>query len=1268
MKKKHYLLAGLLALVAIAWLLVEQGGTLKAAGDYKIKIGSEQTAGTTDYIMKRKTVKATYTDSKGDTPVTGNIKWDVSDKSVLSINGADNATQVDLKAEGAGTVELSAVITYTDVDGKDKFATATRTIIVGYAVDEEPKNGFTQIKELSNESIMVLKVDDQGTLDFIFPAVGKLPTWESTDTKVVSMLVDPSKGDISEERNTSGNFRAVGTGKAQIKVTYTNAENKLDTIYIDVYVGPDVTYMTSDGTSIGSSISVKKGDLIYTGAILKDTPYTINQRVEWSVIQEKELVGDSQNPAGLIATSIYNPYLTVDARAGTYQVGVYTIGAYQKKVTSDILCKYFEMKVKAACRDYTNTNAIYLQVGDVYDIAEVFNMTVKDFNECFEVTTADTPKRFDYLDGNIIANSEGKQNIEIKLKAQMASKLQELMDDSSISEGQTYKLELNIYDSFHLDRTSVDLAVGARLKLQPLYGILGKITWTSEDESFVKVDQNGIITGVKETSGSVKVTASMKLPDGRVLKASCAVTVHKTAEEIKLSTTNLRLQLGQSSTIVASFMPTTITEIPGLQWLLTDDEIVSLDVNSKKSVIVTAKKAGTTILTAVNEDNYVSAYCTITVLSPITNISLQEGEELVLKLSQEAVKFHPEYDTKATDTKLKWSSSNTAVAKVDETGFTQLLSAGTTVITVIPEWNPHNVMAQCRLTVIQSATAFALNKHEITLEMGEKEKLEPAVKPDKAESTITWKSLNSKVATVNADGTVTAVAAGQAYIVANTENGFVDNCLVTVTQKASGIKLDNYNITINVGESYTVTATPNPATSTEKKFTWTSKEPSIATVKDGTVTGVSAGSTIILVKTKSGDVAYLYVTVKDKAKGMELNYPQKTIAKGDSFTLKPIFTPANTTNKKVTFTTSNSGVAKVNEKGKVTGVKGGSAIITAVSEDGGYVANCLVTVVQPVSKIKLNHTSYKLGLGKTVTLKASVTSNTSSNPKVKWTSSNTKIATVSSSGKVKAKKLGTCTITAKVTDGSGKKATCKITVVRQVTGIKLNRAYLTLVTGRNYRLKATVKPSNATYKTVKWSSTDSSVAQVKGNGLVRGMTVGSCNIKASAKDNSKKSSSCYVEVIEPIAATSVVLSSQNMVMIRGESQMLSYSLVPSNTTDSVKITSTNKNIATVSSTGKVYARRAGSTSITITTDSGKQAVIQLQVIGLNKTSIVLEQYDTETIYVDGVSSGISWYSKNPSVATVVNGKIVGRKKGTTTIYAKVNGITLGCKVKVKSIS
>jgi uncharacterized protein YjdB len=1276
MKKKHYLLVGLFALVAIAWFLVRQGDTLSADDAvYKIKI-SEQEQGDT-YTMTRKSVVATLTDANSQITSGSSISWsENSSGKVVKLTNTSNAA-VTIEAVGAGTTTLTATIT-SKTDNKSTIKTLN--IIVGYVLDEDPQNGFTLIKGLSDSAIMALNINDTGTLDFIFkPSASNNVSWESADTNVVSM----DKTSTTQTSNNSGDFQATGVGKTTITATYKSDDGRVGQVSVDVYVGPTITVGNASTSTVssGTAINVNKGDLIYVGAILQGTSKVLTDRIEW-VVKSSTGAAISDSTTGtaqyFIAESSYNPYLTVDATAGTYMLDVYTVGVHSANVEDDNkLKKTVKLQVLAECKDYVDTDAIFLQVGDTYDIADVFNLTPEQFSSLFDVKSANgatgSAVSLEYITqdgkGLITAIKEGKQNLEIKLKSGQEKTLQELMGDTNqtINANTTYKLEVNIYQSFSLDRSRVDLAIGGSLQLEPLYNKnLGVITWTSSDTSKVTVDENGIIKGVKVTTSDVTITASMKIA-GRTLKATCKVTVHNTATKIILTPNEIDLRLGQSETIKVTFNPSDITAIEGLQWLVTEEGIVDLTVNSSTSLTVTAAKAGSTILTAVNSDNFISAYCKITVSTPINQISLTEGDALEVKLSQEAVKFHAKYNEDATNTTLSWSSSNTSVATIDEYGFATLKGAGTTIITVIPVWNPNNVMAQCRLTVLQSATGFALNASEITVEVGEKATLTPALTPTSATATITWRTMNSKIATVS-NGVVTGVAPGQTYIVANTENGYVANCLVTVTQKATGISLTTYNITVNVGESYTVTATPNPTTSTETTFTWTSKDPSIATVKDGVVTGVSAGSTVVLVKTKTGDVTYLYVTVKDKATALDLNYTTKTIAKGASFTLKPIFTPSNTTNKNVTWSSSNKGVATVSDAGKVTGVKTGNTIITCVSEDGGFIATCLVTVVQQVTTVKLNPTSYKLGVGKTVTIKATVKSNSSSNTKVKWTSSNTKVATVNSSGKVTGKKIGTATITATATDGSKKKATCKIKVIRQATSVKLNKSYLTLIVGRNSTLKATVKPSNAAYKTVNWSSSNTSVALVDDSGLVRGLSVGTTTITATAKDNSKKSDTCFVEVIDPIPATSILLADKNMVMIRGESQSIGYTIVPSNSTDKVTISSSNKNIATVSSTGKITARRAGSTTITITTSSGKQAEIQLQVIGLNKTSLTLEQYDYETLTVEGVTSGITWYSANPSIATVSGGKVVGRKVGSTTIYAKFSGITLGCKVKVKKIS
>lgn len=157
------------------------------------------------------------------------------------------------------------------------------------------------------------------------------------------------------------------------------------------------------------------------------------------------------------------------------------------------------------------------------------------------------------------------------------------------------------------------------------------------------------------------------------------------------------------------------------------------------------------------------------------------------------------------------------------------------------------------------------------------------------------------------------------------------------------------------------------------------------------------------------------------ASAAKLNKKSVSLNVGKTYTLK-----ATGTKGKITWTSSNKSVATVSSKGAVKAKKKGTAVITA--KYGKKKLTCKVTVKQPVKSIKLNKTSATLKKGKSLTLKATISPSNANNKAVTWTSSNKKVATVSSKGVVKAVGNGTATITVKAKDGSGKKATCKITV------------------------------------------------------------------------------------------------------------------------------------------------------------------------------------------------------------------------------------------------
>jgi uncharacterized protein YjdB len=237
-----------------------------------------------------------------------------------------------------------------------------------------------------------------------------------------------------------------------------------------------------------------------------------------------------------------------------------------------------------------------------------------------------------------------------------------------------------------------------------------------------------------------------------------------------------------------------------------------------------------------------------------------------------------------------------------------------------------------------------------------------------------------------------------------------------------------------------------------------------------------------------------------------------TIVKGETITLKATVSPDDATDKTVTWKSDNTKVATVDEQtGKVTAVSTGTVTITCTATDGsGVTKSCTITVTTPVTKVKLDATSKTIAKGNSVTLTAKVTP-AKAYQNVTWKSSNTKVATVSSSGKVTAKKVGKATITCTAADGSGKKATCKITVTTPVTKIKLNKTKATLKKGKSVKLKATVTPSKACKK-VTWKSSNTKVATVSSSGKVTAKKKGTATITCTAADGSGKKVTCKITV------------------------------------------------------------------------------------------------------------------------------------------------------------
>ena len=362
-------------------------------------------------------------------------------------------------------------------------------------------------------------------------------------------------------------------------------------------------------------------------------------------------------------------------------------------------------------------------------------------------------------------------------------------------------------------------------------------------------------------------------------------------------------------------------------------------------------------------------------------------------------------------------------------------------------------------------------------------------------------------------------------------------------------------------------------------------------------------------------------------------------------------------------------------KGSILNVFVALALLTACNKQPETIS---------VTGITLNPTSYELIEGESVTITATVTPSDAANKNVQWSSSNPDIlvsnGTVTTSFKPGAatttvngrEMLGKGTITAKTEDG-GKTATCEITVFAKtiaVTGISLSEDDLFLDKGQSYTLKATVVPDNATNKTVQWTTSNASVANVDQNGTVNAISSGNATITASAGD---KSATCAVSVIIPV--TSITLNKTSLTLEKGSCEVLTATVSPQNATNKeVKWTSSDDAVATVDQNGTVNAVSNGDAVITASAGDFSatctvSVIVPVTSITLNKTELTLLVGDNAQLEAtvnpeDATDKTVTWYSSDTDIATVDDGKITAVNFGIAYISVQTGNLVETCTVTV----
>ena len=909
-------------------------------------------------------------------------------------------------------------------------------------------------------------------------ATNKNVSWTSSNEKVATV-------------SNTGEVTAVAPGKATITVT---AEDGAKTAKCEVTIEKRI-YQVETITLDKTSLEIVEGDKATLTATVKPDNATY-KGIIWSSSDEK------------VAT-------IKDGEITAIAPGTATITAKAEKDDRSALCVVTVSKrvypVESVSLDKTS---LELTEGDKATLTATVlpdnatNKNVSWSSSDEKVATVSTT-------GEVTAVAPGKAAITVTTEDGAKTAKCEVTVNKRI-----YPVE-----SVSLDKTSLELTEGDKATLTatvlPENASNKDVSWTSSDATIATVSKDGEVSGIKPGSTTVTVTTM----DGRKT-AKCQVTIEKRiypVESVSIDKTSLELTEGDKATLTATVLPDNATN-KNVSWSSSDEKVATVSASGE----VTAVAPGKAAITVTTEDGAKTAKCEVTVNKKIypvesvsidkTSLELTEGDKTTLTAT-----VLPE---NASNKNVSWSSSDEKVATVSATGEVTAVAPGKATITVTTEDGAKT--AKCEVTVnkkIYPVESVSLDKTSLELTEGDKATLTATVLPDNATNkNVSWSSSDEKVATVSASGEVTAVAPGKAAITVTTEDGAkTAKCEVTVNKKiypVESVSIDKTSLELTEGDKTTLTATVLPENASNKNVSWSSSDEKVATVSaNGEVTAVAPGKAAITVTTEDGaKTAKCQVTIEKRIYPVESVSIDKTsleLTEGDKATLTATVLPDNATNKNVSWSSSDEKVATVSTTGEVTAVAPGKAAITVTTEDGAKTAKCEVTVKAKtihVESITLNKAELRLEPLDRYTLIATVKPDNATNKEVKWTTSDNSIVSFFS-GDIMAKKAGTATITATTVDG-GFTATCKVTVkdwgTVDVTGISLNKSTTTLFIGSKETLTATIKPSNATDKTVTWDSSDPAVASVN-NGEVTALKAGKAIITATAKDGGY-TATCEVNV------------------------------------------------------------------------------------------------------------------------------------------------------------
>ena len=491
----------------------------------------------------------------------------------------------------------------------------------------------------------------------------------------------------------------------------------------------------------------------------------------------------------------------------------------------------------------------------------------------------------------------------------------------------------------------------------------------------------------------------------------------------------------------------------------------------------------------------------------------------------------------ADDKVYYWSSSDNQVASVSESGEVFAVKPGKAVIKARARDN--DIEGSCTVTVIKKIIAVAsvsLDKETLELTEGGSYSFTATVLPEDADDkSLTWDSSDKEVATVDKNGVVTAVKPGKSTITATSvfDSKKKASCELTVVEKlipVESITLDKESFSLTVGQNYTLSATVLPDNASDKSLTWESSDTDVAVVTAGKVVGAGVGTAVITAKSVSDPDITASCTVKVESDvvavtGITLEPAAATVEVNKTLALTASVVPDNATNPKIRWEVSPAGIVSVDAGGIITGIKTGTATVTATTQDGGFFKTCAVTVIDnPITAITFEgHSSsaIKVEYGTERVMQVKITPADASNKKVKWLNGQgirLKSFGTDSEGNPNA----TISFDKSLTGLYNIIAESVVTPDKLITQqfiiwcnpIKITVPSVLVTKDESYQLVPVFAPVYTSEKEVTYESSDTDIVTVTDEGLVTGKAAGTATITVKSTSAPSVKGTCEVKVVE----------------------------------------------------------------------------------------------------------------------------------------------------------